>query len=184
MLQFPHMHTIIIIVLVLLAIVALLLIAGIFIPKKFTVSVSTSIDKSVAEVFDYVKIIKNQEKYNVWVMEDPNMSLTYTGTDGEVGFTSSWNSKIGGVGEGSQTIAQIIPNERIDIDLHFIRPMPGDQKAATIVSPISDTQTKVTAEFYSNSPYPLNIMAYLIGCKMIKKAQLQNLANMKANLEN
>lgn len=178
------MHIIIIIVLVLLAIVALLLIAGVFIPKKFTVSVSTIIDKPVAEVFDYVKMIRNQEKYNVWIMEDPQLSLTYSGTDGEVGFTSSWNSKIGGVGEGSQTIVQITPNERIDIDLHFIRPMPGDQKAATIVSPISENQTKVVLDFYNTSTYPFSILAYLIGGKLVAKAQKQTLANLKKILEN
>ena len=183
MLKYAHMHTIIIIALVLAALIALFLIMGAVLPKQYTVSVSTIINKPITEVFDYIKTIKNQEEYSVWVMEDPGIALTYTGTDGTIGFTAAWDSKIGNVGAGSQTIANIIENSRIDMDLHFIRPFAGDQKAATIVEAVSDTATKVTAEFYSKDKFPMNVMSYMIGSKIIKKAQLQNLANIKANLE-
>ena len=43
------------------------------------------VNKPKQQVFDYVKLIKNQEQYSVWVMKDPNIKIVYTGTDGTVG---------------------------------------------------------------------------------------------------
>ena len=164
-----------------LAFIALLLVVALFIPNDYTVSVSTVINKPKSEVFDYVKMIKNQEKYSIWMMEDPNVVMDYQGTDGTVGFKASWNSKDDNVGEGSQQITAV-SDERIDVDLHFERPMKGDDKAATIVEAVSENQTKVTSEFYGHSTYPLNLMS-LIGKKIITDAQTQNLANLKKILE-
>ncbi|HTG65447.1 MAG TPA: SRPBCC family protein [Flavobacterium sp.] len=169
------------IIFVFLALVALLLVVALFIPNDYTVSVSTTINKPQSEVFDYVKQIKNQEKYSVWVMQDPNVVMDYQGTDGTVGFKASWNSKDDNVGEGSQQIS-VISNERIDVDLHFERPMKGEAKAATFVESVSGNQTKVTNEFYGHADYPMNLMS-LIGKKFIKDAQTQNLANLKKILE-
>lgn len=164
-----------------LAFIALLLVVALFIPNDYTVSVSTVINKPKSEVFDYVKMIKNQEKYSIWMMEDPNVVMDYQGTDGTVGFKASWNSKDDNVGEGSQQITAV-SDEQIDVDLHFERPMKGDDKAATIVEAVSENQTKVTSEFYGHSTYPLNLMS-LIGKKIITDAQTQNLANLKKILE-
>jgi len=164
-----------------LAFIVLLLVVALFVPNDYTVSVFTVINKPKSEVFDYVKNIKNQEKYSIWMMEDPNIVMKYEGTDGTVGFKASWNSKDDNVGEGSQQITAV-SDERIDVDLHFERPMKGDDKAATIVEAISENQTKVTSEFYGHSTYPINLMS-LIGKKIITDAQTENLANLKKILE-
>ncbi|MFA9186884.1 SRPBCC family protein [Flavobacterium sp. FBOR7N2.3] len=164
-----------------LVFIALLLVVALFIPNDYTVSVSTVVNKPKPAVFEYVKNIKNQERYSVWMMEDPNVVMDYQGTDGTVGFKASWNSKDDNVGEGSQQITAV-SDERIDVDLHFERPMKGDDKAATIVEAVSETQTKVTAEFYGHSTYPMNLMS-LIGKKIITDAQTQNLVNLKKILE-
>ena len=69
----------------LVSIAALLLVIALFIPKQYTVSVTETINKPQQEVFDYVKLVKNQEHYSIWVMSDTS-SLSYTGVDGTVGF--------------------------------------------------------------------------------------------------
>ncbi len=165
----------------LLALIVLLLVVALFMPKDYTVSVSTTINQPKAVVFDFVKLIKNQEQYSVWVMEDPNVVMNYTGVDGTVGFRASWNSKNDNVGEGSQQITKIT-EDRIDVDIHFERPMKGDSKSATFVESVSGNQTKITNEFYGRSPYPFNLMCF-IGKKFITDAQTQNLANLKKILE-
>ena len=58
-----------------LGLICLLLIVAMIVPKDFTISVSTTINKPQAVVFDYVKMIKNQEKYSVWVMKDPDIKM-------------------------------------------------------------------------------------------------------------
>ena len=77
---------------IVLIILALVLIAAAIMPKSFDISADIVIEKPAAEVFNFVKHLKNQEKYSVWVMADPNVKLDYKGTDGTVGFIASWKS--------------------------------------------------------------------------------------------
>lgn len=177
------MHIIYIILIVLIATIAVVLIAALFIPKTYTVSVSTVIEKPISEVFSYIKIIRNQEHYSVWVMQDPNIVLNYTGTDGTVGFKAAWVSQIKNVGEGEQEIMNIVENKQVDMQLRFKKPVPGEQKASTFTEALTDAETRITAEFYGNAPYPINLMS-AIGKSIITKAQTQNLANLKKVLEN
>ncbi|MDR6844102.1 SRPBCC family protein [Flavobacterium granuli] len=163
------------------SLIALLLIIALFIPNDYSVSVSTTINKPKQVVFDYVKLIENQENYSIWVMQDPNINMDYQGVDGTVGFKASWDSKDDNVGAGSQIITAI-SEDRIDVDLHFERPMKGDNKASTLLESISENETKVTAEFYGHASYPMNLMNF-IGEKFITDAQTQNLANLKKILE-
>jgi hypothetical protein len=160
------------------AFIALLLIVAIFIPDNYTVSVSTTINKPQKEVYDYVKLIKNQENYSVWVMEDTNTVMTYTGIDGTVGFKAHWVSKQ--MGEGEQQITNV-DGERVDVVLRF-KGHDDEQKAATIVKAISETQTQVTSEFYGHTSYPFNILCF-VGKMFITDAQTKNMANLKAILE-
>jgi len=164
-----------------LGFIVLLLLIALFIPNDYTVSVSTTINKPKQVVFDYVKLVKNQENYSIWVMQDPNVKMDYQGTDGTVGFKASWDSKDDNVGTGSQQI-MAISEDRIDVNLHFERPMKGDDKASTLLESISENQTKVTAEFYGHSPYPMNLMIF-IGKKIITDTETKNLANLKEILE-
>lgn len=171
-----------ILLIVLLCIIALPLIVALFIPKTYTVSVTQTINKPQNVVFDYVKLLNNQKNYSIWVMEDPNLNPEIIGTDGTVGAIQKWNSKLENVGEGEQKITALT-NERMDVDLHFVRPFKGEAKAATIVKAINEQSCNITSEFYSNSPYPMNLPSYLFGRKMLKEAQEKNLNNLKQILE-
>lgn len=159
-----------------------LLILALFIPKKYTVSVSETIGRPKAMVHDYLKMLKNQEYYSEWLKPDPNLRPEIIGEDGTVGATQKWNSKIKDVGEGSQTIVALT-DDRMDMDLNFIRPMKGTAKAANIFKAVDDNNTKVTTEFYSHDSYPFNLISYFFGRKMITNVSKKNLANVKKILE-
>jgi hypothetical protein len=161
--------------------VALFLLVAAIMPSTYTVSVSTIIDKPQKEVYDFVKSLKNQEYYSVWVMKDSNLVMTYTGTDGAPGFIAHWNSKNDQVGEGEQRITKL-DGERVDVDILFERPFEGNQKAATIVKAIGANKTEVISEFYGHDSYPWNALSF-IGKSIIKDAQTQNMKNLKAILE-
>ena len=94
------MQTLFNILLVILGLVALVLIVAAFTPKKYSLSRNIVINKPRAQVFDYIKHLKNQDQYNKWVMADPNMEKKYSGTDGTVGFIYAWDgNKKAGKGE-------------------------------------------------------------------------------------
>jgi uncharacterized protein YndB with AHSA1/START domain len=163
------------------AIIALLLIVALFIPKEYTITRSVVINKPKAEVFDFVKHIKNQDKYSVWNMADPNKKQTFTGTDGTVGFKNYWNGN-DEVGEGEQEITAIKEGERLDVDIRFKRPFESNMKATTTTETLDANSTKVTSVCYGESSYPGNIMNPMMD-GMIGNDLQQNLDNMKVYLE-
>jgi hypothetical protein len=167
---------------VIVILLALPFIIALFIPRTYTVSVSETINQPKQVVYDYVRLLDNQKQYSVWVMADPNLNPVITGTDGTVGAIQRWNSKISDVGEGEQEIIALSP-DRIDMEIRFKRPFEGTSKAADIFESVSENQTLLTVEFYSNESYPMNLPSYIFGRKMIKKDQIKNLKNIKRILE-
>ncbi|WP_298153209.1 SRPBCC family protein [Flavobacterium sp.] len=160
--------------------IVLLLIVAIFIPADYTVTRMSTVNRPKQEVFDYVKSLKNQEQYSVWVMEDPKIQVTYTGVDGTVGSSSAWKSEK--MGEGSQTITAV-SNDKIEVDLNFIKPMADQAKASMIVDAVDANNSNITCTFYGHGAYPIGRLMSLIGKKFVGDAYEQNLVNIKKNLE-
>ncbi len=150
------------ILIILLAILALPLLIAAFVKKDFGVERSVVIDKPVTEVFDYVSKVRNQVNYDVWSQIDPEMVPTYKGEDGTVGFEYSWISEHPNVGNGSQTITQVIAGERIDHALHFMSPFESTADSWIETKAIGDNQTEVTWGFTTRVAYPMNLMLALM----------------------
>jgi uncharacterized protein YndB with AHSA1/START domain len=176
------MSILITVLLVLASIITLFLIVAFFTKRDFSIEKTTVINKPKQEVFDYLKLIKNQEQYSVWVMKDPNINIVYTGTDGEMGFTSSWTSNDKNVGIGAQEIIKINNGESMDVEIRFEKPFKATNYANTTLTTVGSNQTKVATTFTGKSKFPMNIMNLFMD-KLIGKDMLQNLANAKTNLE-
>ena len=174
------LQTIAIIVIVL---VGLILLAASMMEKVYSLSSSIIINRPQNVVFDYVKHLKNQERYSKWVMADPNVKLTYTGTDGTVGFRAAWESADKNVGVGEQEIMNIKEGIGYDAEIRFEKPFKGVSTANVTTEAISSNQTKVTTTFNSKTPFPMNIMVPMIK-KMLTKDMNQNSATLKSVLEN
>jgi len=69
---------------ILSAIVAIVDILAFIAPKKY--HVKRSINRTLIEVFDYLRFIKNQDHCSPWKKKDPNMKQESIGTDGQLGF--------------------------------------------------------------------------------------------------
>ncbi|HPG34554.1 MAG TPA: hypothetical protein PLM34_11905, partial [Lentimicrobium sp.] len=63
------------------SLIALVLIVALFVKSEYAVERQTVIDKPAADVFNYVKYLKNQDNYSVWASMDPQMKKDYRGTD-------------------------------------------------------------------------------------------------------
>ena len=170
------------ILLVFFAIFILVLIYAYFAEKNFIISSETVINKPKDEVFAFARLIRNQEKWSKWVMADPDIKIQYVGTDGEVGFKSSWQSEDKNVGVGEQEIMKINGNDGMDVEIRFKKPFEGISNANYFLDSLSENQTKITTTFYSSNPFPLNLMIPIIK-KMLKKDMDTNSANLKALLE-
>lgn len=167
-----------------LGIIVLALISALFIQKEFSVEKTVVIEKPVDEVFEYVKMLKNQDKFSVWMQMDPNMKKTYMGMDGTVGAVAAWDSQNSDVGKGEQEIIGIEENKRIDYELRFIEPFEATDKAYMLTEKVSDNQTKVIWGFNSIADYPMNLVMKLMGMEEMLGDQLQEgLNTLKYQME-
>jgi len=165
--------------------IAIPLIVALFVKKDYAVEREITINKPKQEVFDYVKLLKNQDNYSKWATMDPNMEKTYRGTDGTVGFVSAWESKVDSVGVGEQEIKRIVEGERIDFELRFIKPFEATEPAFMTTEAVSENKTNVEWGFSGHMEYPMNIMMLFMDFeKMIGDDLQTGLNNLKRELEN
>lgn len=175
------MNILITILLVLAGIIVLFLLLALFMRKDYNIRREVIIDATLQKVFDYVKLLKNQDHFNKWVMTDPDMKRIFKGTDGTVGFIYGWNGNKK-AGEGEQEIKAITEGKNIETEIRFVRPFTSTAYANMITEAVSDTQTKVIWSNASTMKYPLNIMLSGIE-KILAKDMDTSLMNLKAILE-
>ena len=116
------------VILVLLILIAIPLIAALFMKKEYSVEREITINKANTQVFEYLKYFKNQVNYSTWINKDPKLTIKYIGVDGQVGAISAWdgNSK---VGKGEQELKKIDEGKRIDVELRFKEPFEANANA-------------------------------------------------------
>lgn len=143
-----------------LSVIALLLLTALFVQKDYRVERELVVNKPKSEVFDYVKHSRNQDNFNKWILADPQVQKQYKGTDGTVGFVYDWDSKKAGKGE--QTITGIREGERVDLSIHFVKPMESDAAVWYTTESLDAGQTKVKWGMSGRSPFPFNLMNLFI----------------------
>ncbi len=139
------------------AFIVLLLIVGLFVKKELSAEREVIINKPLQEVYEYVKLLKNQNNYSKWSAMDTGMKKTYKGIDGTIGFISAWDGNKD-VGKGEQEIKKIDVGRRIDYELRFEKPMKSTNKAFITTEAINDSTTKVTWGFEGKINYPFNVL--------------------------
>ncbi|MEM7182754.1 MAG: SRPBCC family protein [Spirochaetota bacterium] len=165
-------------------ILVILLLIPLFLRSEYTVEREVIIGKPKEEVFTYIKSLKNQDNYSVWAKKDPNMKKEFQGTDGTVGFISSWNSKKEDVGVGEQEIKKIVEGERLELELRFKEPYEDTSQAYMSTETVGEAATKVKWGFVGKMPYPMNAMLLFMNLEeMIGKDFSQGLENLKQILE-
>lgn len=165
------------------AIFLLFVLLALLAPKSYRVERSIVINKSVSEVFNYLKHIKNQDHWSPWKKKDPDMIQEFIGTDGEVGFISKWEGNKD-VGVGEQEIMNIVENDRVEARLRFFKPWKSESDAVTKVEEAGNNQTKVTWGFSGKNKVPANIFMMLYNVdKHVGKDFEEGLASLKEILE-
>ncbi len=157
------------------------LIAAAAMPKNFTIEQEIIINKPRVVVFDYLKMTKTNNGWNPWMQKDSEAVQTFTGEEGTIGFISSWSGNKE-IGIGEQEIVDLIPNERIDLELRFIEPMKITHKAHFTTEALDEEHTKVTWVMEGSSPFPYNLICFFMQ-KQVKKEFATGLNNLKIALE-
>lgn len=169
----------------LLSLIVLILLTALIVKKEYSVEREIAINQPKQIVFDYVKYLKNQNNFSVWAKIDPDMKVSFRGTDGTVGFVSAWESEVKEAGKGEQEIVKITGNERIDYVIRFLEPMKSTDNAYLQFKSVNDSTTSVKWGFYGKMPYPMNLMLLIMDMDAMLGKDLEGgLKNLKTLLEN
>src|ERR1700761_7097312 len=110
------------ILIILLAIVTLILLLSLIMPKKHFVQRETTVNSPQPKVFDFIKYLENQELFNTNVMTDAGREKTFSGTDGTVGYVYAWKGNKD-AGEGEKEIIAIEEGKSVEMEIRFTKPM-------------------------------------------------------------
>jgi len=169
---------------IILIILAIPLVVALFVKKTYSIEREIMIARPPHVVFNYIKYLRNQDKFSKWATMDPNMKKEYRGTDGTPGFVSAWDSQDKNVGKGEQEIKTVIEGKRIEFEIRFIKPFAAVAKAYMTTDQMSRNETIVNWGFDSQMNYPMNLMLLFNMKKMIGNDLAIGLANLKNQLEN
>src|SRR5450432_1045790 len=175
------MNIIITILLVVAGIIALLLLFALFMKREHYVKREIIINTPRQKVFDYLKLLKNQDEFNKHAMTAPDREREFKGTDGTVGYIYAWKGDKN-AGEGEKEIKNIIEGKRIETEIRFVKPMRATASIIMETESLSDSQTKV---YWSNAgtlKYPINIMVPMLEKNVAKDMDI-SLSTLKNILE-
>lgn len=168
---------------ILTAIVLLVLVLAIIAPKSYDVNRSIKVQRSVPDVFDYLRYLKNQDNWSPWGKRDPNMKKEFVGSDGEIGATSKWEGNKD-VGSGEQEIKRIVENEVIESELRFLKPFKSQSEAYLKVKDMGSAETEVIWGFSGKNKFPVSIMMLFMNMdKTVGKDFEEGLLSLKDILE-
>jgi hypothetical protein len=169
----------------LLAVVVVLVAFAVFVatrPAAYRVSRSTTIVAPSAVVYAHVADFHRWDAWSPWAKLDPSMNTTYAGPVAAPGSAYAWagNDK---VGEGSMTIVEARPGERVAIRLEFIKPFEATSATEFFFASTGGaTQTTWTMEGRNNFAGKL-FSVFTDMDKMIGNDFEKGLAQLKAVAE-
>ena len=166
------------ILLVLVAIIAIILVAGAFQPAHYSVTRTATITAPAAAIFPEVNDFHRWADWSPWEKLDPTMKRTFEGPAAGVGASYAWegNSQ---VGAGKMTITESKPAELIRIKLEFLKPMPGDCPTEFTFQP-EGNGTRVTWTMSGEKNYISKVVCMFMNMdKMVGGDFEKGLAQMK-----
>lgn len=96
---------------------AVLLVGGLFISSKFTVSRSVQVAATPEKIYALVASPRAWKQWSVWNRRDPAMVIEYSGPESGVG--SAWAWKSTSEGDGKMTLTAAEPPRKVGFDLFF-----------------------------------------------------------------
>ena len=99
------------------ALVLLLALIGLLLPRRYRVERSAVIKARPEVVFAQVADLREWKNWGVWFERDPQMQITYSENTAAVGGWSEWKSK--SQGNGKATLTRLTPSTEAEYSLQF-----------------------------------------------------------------
>ena len=138
------------------AVIVALAVIGLFLPSRALVERSIAIDARQATVFALLNDFHQVNKWSPWIEHDPNARIRIFGPRRGVGATVAWDGNI--IGQGSQTITESVPFERVVTALDF-----GDQGKADVVYELREADEATEVVWTFNLDFGFNLVGRYFG---------------------
>lgn len=119
---------------------AIILIGGMFLPKTYTVSRSTTINAADSVIYKNIADFNEFYKWNPWAKMEPTAKIKISGPIAQPNHLYEWEGKDAKTGTGQMKIKAVEPMQTVDIELKFIKPFES----------IADTKFEITPDGTSN----------------------------------
>ena len=111
-------------------------------PDEYRVERSIEIDASAETVYSQIADLRQWPAWSPWAKKDPDMAMAFSDVTTGVGAYAAWDSAT--EGKGRQTIAEVIENRHLAIDLEFITPFEAHAKTDFTIEPRGDRAAVLT----------------------------------------
>lgn len=136
-------------------ILSILLILGFIAPKRYDLVHVQQIAAPKSDVYPFLNTLQMMHQWSGIVPQSDEVIFTYGGTAGTVGSEVHWEHQ-GKAQEGRETITKVIPLDRIETDIRYIRPWESLNSSVFTMTGEGDT-TVIQWNFHGHSPFPFNI---------------------------
>ncbi|QRG84679.1 SRPBCC family protein [Vibrio diabolicus] len=145
---------------------------------SYQVSRSIEINKNQSEIIGYLKDFNNWSDWSPWIILEPSCELTFSDNQGHVGAGYQWNGQRIGTGA---IVLESTQEHRLDMELHFFRPIKSHGKVTLIVTP-SQGGCLVEWQMQSRVPWYLFFLKSMFK-SMIEMDYQRGLRMLKSKLE-
>ena len=164
----------------LLGLVVIVTIIMFAIGKKYHFEITKTIDAPIEQVYAQASSSKMFNTWNPWMDLDPNLSVTYTGEQGQVGDTYCWEGN-DNVGQGCHIITELVVNQKVATKMEFKKPFESDA-TSDIVLRAEGSKTVLTWSMDCELDYPMNLMKLMMDANM-KESYGKGLNKLKEIVE-
>jgi hypothetical protein len=163
-----------------LAIVGFLTVAAMQ-PDEFSVTRSETFNAAPEALFPHINNLKAWDAWSPWAKMDPKAKTEFKGPEEGVGASMSWEGEK--TGKGVMTITESRPNELIEFNLEFIKPMAATNMSVFTFAP-NGSQTVVTWSMEGENNFVGKMISVVMNCEEMVSGQFdQGFANLKSIVE-
>lgn len=167
---------------VLLAVIAALVIFIATRPPVFRVSRALAMNAPASAIYPHINSLAAWNAWSPWAKMDPHCKTVFEGSPEGKGCIMHWDGNKD-VGKGSLTITESVPNERVEIQLDFLKPFKGTSYATLALEPQA-SQTLVTWSMHGRNNFIGKALSCVMNCEKMVGGQYQKgLENIRAIVE-
>jgi hypothetical protein len=165
-------------------IILVTVVLSLLMPVYQKVTRSVSIHAPAEKIFEKIKTLEAFNKFSVWSQADSTVTYNSSGTDGQIGAQMHWKGHPMISGEGTITIAELIPAKKVSHKIEFIKPKKGKADSILELLQTSRDSTTVTWTFKMATPRPWNIFNFFYNLDKERGAEFEEgLSILKAMIE-